>query len=137
VAVSTAIELIQIVESAGGRFVVDGDRLGIFPKDAAVSVLDELRQHKQAILDLLSRRPQMPAGVRLVWWEPKDAPVRLSECSTVTDTDKFIRSTLIQLDNQLQGRTWMAGNWGLSGLLARLEACGCHVTLDDARKALQ
>lgn len=57
--------------------------------------------------------------------------------SRAADVDLFIRSTLRQLEAQLCGKNWLAGGWGLSGLLARLEACGCHVALDDPRKALQ
>jgi hypothetical protein len=58
-------------------------------------------------------------------------------CSTVTDTDKFIRSTLAQLDAHLKGEKFLDGGWGLSGLLARLEACGCIVALDNRGRALQ
>ena len=117
--------------------MVDGDRLGIVPREAAATVIDELRQHKAELLAELARRPAMPAGVRLIRWEPKAAPVRLSECSTVTDTEKFIRTTLMQLEARLSGKDWLDGGWGLSGLLARLEACGCVVALDDPLKALQ
>jgi hypothetical protein len=131
------LELIQIVELAGGRFMIDGDRLGIVPATAAAPVMGELRQHKAELLAELARRPAMPAGVRLVSWSPKDAPVRLSECSTVTDVDLFICSTLRQLEARLSGKDWLAGGWGLSGLLARLEACGCVVALDDPRATLQ
>jgi hypothetical protein len=133
----SALELIQVVESAGGRFMVAGDRLGIVPREAAAPVIDELRRHKVELLAELARRPAMPAGVRLVSWSPKDAPIRLSQCETVTDTEKFIRSTLRQLEARLSGKDWLAGGWGLSGLLARLEACGCYVALDNPREALQ
>ena len=85
-----------------------------------------------------TERPPMPAGVRLIRWEPKDAPVRLSEYASVeTDVPKFIATTLRELDNHLRGKTWLSGNWGLSGLLARLAARGCIVALEDAGKALQ
>ena len=134
---SAALELIQVVESAGGRFMVDGDRLGIVPREAAAPVIDELRQHKAELLVELARRPAMPAGVRLVLWSPKDAPVRLSECSTLTDTEKFIHTTLMQLAARLSCKDWLDGSWGLSGLLARLEVCGCRVAFDSPREALQ
>ena len=133
----TALELIQRVEANGGRFRVDGEYLVIAPKEAAAPVMEELRQHKAELMAELARRPAMPTGVRLVRWEPKDAPVQLSPCSTVTDTEKFIRSTLRQLEAALEGRRWQAGNWGLSGLIDRLAACGCVVALDDPLKALQ
>lgn len=130
-------ELIRAVESAGGRFMVDGGRLGIVPATAAEPVMEELRQHKAELLAELARRPAMPAGVRLVEWRPKAAPVQLSQCSTVTDTEKFIRTTLMQLAARLSGKDWLDGGWGLSCLLARLEACGCVVALDDPLKVLQ
>lgn len=134
---SVALELIQVVESAGGRFMVDGDRLGIVPKETAVPVLAELREHKAELLAELARRPAMPAGVRLVSWGPKAAPVQLSECSTVTDVNLFILSALTQLAAALEGRSWQSGNWGVSGLLERLAACGCTVALENPRRALQ
>jgi hypothetical protein len=134
---STAAELIAIVERNGGRFKIDGDRLGIVPKSAAAPVLEELRRHKPEIIDLLLRRPPMPAGVRLIHWEPKEAPVRLSEYATVTHPEFFIRTTLAQLDAHLRGEKWLDGGWGLSGLLGSLAACGCVVELEDRRRAMQ
>jgi hypothetical protein len=79
----------------------------------------------------------MPKGVRLVRWQPKPPPVRLSECSTVTDTEKLVRATLRQLNAWLHGKTWLSGNWGLRGLLDRLEACGCTMRLEDPMAASQ
>jgi hypothetical protein len=130
-------ELIQAIEAAGGRFMVDGDRLGIVPSSTAAPVMEELRQHKPEIIELLSSRPAMPAGVRLIRWAPKAAPVQLSRFSTVTVVDLFIRTTLMQVEARLSGKGWLDGGWTLSGLLARLEACGCIVALDDPREALQ
>jgi hypothetical protein len=134
---SAALELIRTVEANGGHLRVDGEYLAIAPGEAAASVIDELRQHKAELMAELARRPAMPAGVRLVSWSPKAAPVQLSQSSTVTDTEKFIRTTLMQLEARLSGKDWLAGGWGLSGLLARLEACGCLVKLDNPREALQ
>ena len=134
---AAALELIQRIEAAGGRFMIDGDRLGIVPRDAAMPVLEELRRHKTELIVELARRPKMPAGVRLIRWEPRDAPVQLSECSTVTDVDRFIRSTLQQIEARLRGKDWLAGNWTLSALIDRLSAVGCFVVLDDPLRELQ
>jgi hypothetical protein len=134
---TSASALVQAVESAGGRFMVDGGRLGIVPATAAEPLMEELRKHKPEIIELLAQRPAMPPGVRLVSWSPKEAPVHLSRCETVTDVDKFIRRTLMELAARLSGRDWLDGGRGLSGLLARLEACGCFVKLDDPRQAVQ
>jgi hypothetical protein len=131
-----AQELIKIVESAGGRFIIDGDRLGIIPATAAEPVMEELREHKAELMAELARRPAMPAGVRLVSWSPKEAPVRLSSCSTVTDVERFIRLTLRQVEARLKGKDWLAC-WTLSTLLDRLAICGCILVLDDPQKELQ
>lgn len=53
---STVHELIQIVESAGGKFMIDGDRLGIVPATAAAPVLEELRRNKPEIIGLILER---------------------------------------------------------------------------------
>lgn len=55
-AVTDVQTLIESVEVAGGRFKIDGDRLGIFPKAAATPLLEELGQHKRAIIELLRER---------------------------------------------------------------------------------
>lgn len=53
---TAVLELIQIVESAGGRFMVDEDRLGIVPGKAADPVMAELKAHKREIIALLVER---------------------------------------------------------------------------------
>ena len=75
--------------------------------------------------------PPMPAGCRLIHWEPVLPPVQVSPSEVVLGTEGFIATTLVQLDHCLKGRTWLAGNWGLSGLVARLRAVGCIVEIDD------
>jgi hypothetical protein len=134
---NSPLELIQIVESAGARFMVDGDRLGIFPKEAAAAVRAQLIEHKQEVLALLAQRPSLPPTVKLVRWEPKIAPVQISKCTTVVDVEKFISATLGQLAAHLNGQYWQAGNWPLATLLARLEAVGCVVELDHPGRVKQ
>ena len=130
-------ELIQAVESAGGRFMVDGGRLGIVPATAAAPLIDELRRYKVEIVELLAQRPAMPAGVKLVRWEPLPAPVQINRYTTVTNTQGFIDCTLRQLGARFRGDDWGAGNWSCTELLARLEAVGCNVELEDGRLVLQ
>jgi hypothetical protein len=134
---SAALVLIRTVEANGGHLRVDGEYLVIAPGDAASPVMEELRRHKPEIIELLAQRPTIPSGVRLIRWEPKTAPVQVSACSTVTDVKKFIFSTLRQVEARLQDIDWRAGNWTLSTLIDRLEACGCLVELDNPRQALQ
>lgn len=130
-----ALDILDAVSAAGGRLWLEGDKVRARLPESLRPLVDAIREHKPEIIELLARRPQMPAGFRLVSWEPKAAPVRLSECSTVTDVNLFILSTLRQLAAHLNGEGWQDGGWGLSGLLERLAACGCVVALDDPRKA--
>jgi hypothetical protein len=74
----------------------------------------------------------MPAGVRLSHWNPKEPPVQLSRFETVVDVDKFIHSTLWQVEARMLGKDWQAGNWTLSTLVERLAAVGCHVELENS-----
>ncbi len=134
---NAARELIRTVEANGGQLRVDGEFLVIAPKDAAAPVLEELKRHKPELMAELARRPAMPAGVRLIHWEPKEAPIQLSQCSTVTDTDKFILSTLRQVEARLYCKGSLAGGWTLSTLIDRLAAVGCFVELDNPRQSLQ
>jgi hypothetical protein len=136
--VTSATEILQTINVAGGQlWLVDGERLRYRLPQNLAPLVEVIRERKPELVELLAQRPAMPAGVRLIHWEPQAAPFRLSECSTVTDVDLFIRSTLMQLEAALEGRSWQAGNWGLYGLLERLAAVGCVVALDDPRRALQ
>jgi hypothetical protein len=82
-----------------------------------------------------SRALALPKGVRLVRFEPKAPPVRLSPYETITNPEKFITSTLRQVDAYLRGAHWLAGSWDLATLFARLEMCGltveCEASADE------
>jgi len=128
----------ETIDNAGGQlWLVDGERLRYRLPENLAPLVEVIRERKPEIVELLTQRPAVPAGVLLLSWNPKTAPVRLSEGSTVSDVDRFIRTTLRQLEAALEGRSWQAGNWGLYGLLERLAAVGCVVALDDARRILQ
>jgi hypothetical protein len=73
--------------------------------------------------------PPMPPGLRLVKWEPKEAPIEISPYETVIETEKYIESTLRQVDALLNHRGWLGGNWPLKIVLERLEKVGCTVEL--------
>jgi hypothetical protein len=127
----TTLELLETVNAAGGQlWLVDGERLHYRLPESLAPLLETLRERKLDIIEVLAQRPPMPAGVLLLSWGPKAAPVQISRCSTVTDVGKFIRATLSQLEAALAGQSWKAGNWGLYGLLERLAAVGCVVALD-------
>jgi hypothetical protein len=130
----TCAELIEQVEVAGGVLALNGERIRIrLPEDAA-HLLDELRTRKNEVLLLLRRRaqiPAMPPGVRLAHWEPKPAPVVLTQYSVVTDVDRFIRMTLLELKAALAGKRWQAGHRSVRDLIDRLEECGVRVEIES------
>jgi hypothetical protein len=59
--VNPAMELIQRIEAAGGRFAVEGEELVIRPGDPAMPLVAELRLHKAEIIDLIRSRSATPA----------------------------------------------------------------------------
>lgn len=122
------------VDTGAGQYFVNSVSACGGHRDSLAEV--QASPASQSANDIFSP-PEMPPGVKLVSWEPLPAPVQVSPCSTVTDIDRFIRSTLLQLKAAMEGQSWLSGNWGLSGLLDRLEACGCVVVLDDPRRMLQ
>jgi hypothetical protein len=132
------MEILETINAAGGQlWLVDGERLRYRLPENLAPLVEVIRERKPEIVELLAQLPAMPAGARLVSWNPKAAPVQVNRYTTVTDVDLFICSTLRQLEAALEGRSWQSGNWGLAGLLARLEACGCIVELEDGRLVVQ
>lgn len=57
---SAAMELIQAVEANGGRLVIEGDYLVVYPSEAGEPLVEELRRHKPAIIALLLSRTADP-----------------------------------------------------------------------------
>jgi hypothetical protein len=129
--------ILETVRQAGGALWVDGETLRYRMPKRLSPLVSAIRERKPELLDLLSERPAMPVGVRLISWEPKAAPVQISRCETATDVTRFAVSTIAQIDARLHDRRWLAGNWPLSELLARLAAVGCVVELEDRKAMLQ
>jgi hypothetical protein len=133
---TSAIDLIQEIEDAGGQFMIDGAQLGIRSVRIERPVFEELALQKIEIITILSRRLLIPQGVRLVRWDPKQCPVHLSEFETVVNVDEFVRTTLRQVNARLHAKDWAAGNWTLSALIDRLAGVGCLIILEDPKVAL-
>jgi hypothetical protein len=132
-----ATEIIETITSAGGQIWLVQDKIRARLPETLGPMVEEIRSRKAELMAELARRPTIPAGVRLIRWEPKDAPAQMSQCSTVTDPEKFIRTTLWQVEARLHGKDWRAGNWTLSTLIDRLARVGCYIALDDPKAALQ
>jgi hypothetical protein len=131
---STAVSVVERIEDAGGVLRLNGERIHVRLPEDAVHLLDELRAHRDEVLSLLRRRkeiPAMPLGVRPVDWDPKPAPVILTQWSVVTDVDRFIRMTLLELKAALAGKQWQAGHWSARDLVDRLEECGVRVQIES------
>jgi hypothetical protein len=65
---TSAEELVQLVEMNGGRLSIEGEELVISPSAAAASLLEELRAHKPEILALLRRRRERATAAALEAW---------------------------------------------------------------------
>jgi hypothetical protein len=87
-----------------------------------------------AVIMLVPQGIELPHGVKLIRYEPVEAPVRLSECAVVVDCAGFIRSTLHELNHRLHGNRFLDGGWGRQGLLDRLAAVGVEIKIDDPGK---
>lgn len=133
----TAELLLETVTARGGQLWSDGGKLKYRLAVEDADLLEAVRQAKPQILELLASRPAIPSGVRLLRWEPKDAPVQLSRCERVTGVYRFIEATLMQVDARLHDKRWLAGNWPLSELIERLAAVGCMVEIENPKVMLQ
>jgi len=127
------------IEAAGIALRLEGEKVRIsYPdeerREELAGQVAFLRAHKDQVLRLLRRRqeiPEMPPGVRLVHWEPKPAPVVLTQSSVVTDVDRFIRMTLLELKATLAGKRWQSGHWSVRDLVDRLEQCGVRLEIEE------
>jgi len=132
---SRALEIVSEIEALGGCLSLDGgDAIRYRVPEYAAHFVNELRAHKDELLSLLRRREELPAlppGAQLVHWEPKPAPVILTHYSVVTDVDRFIRITLLELKATLAGKRWQSGHWSVRDLVDRLEQCGVRVHLEE------
>jgi hypothetical protein len=132
----TAEELVNTIEAAGGILVTSSGRIRYTLPARVASLVDALRVHKRAVIDLLETRRavapelELPQGVKLVRWTPKTPPIVLTRWSVVTDSSNFIRTTLVQLEAALRKKDWLAGNWSVRELADRLEQVGFEIVLD-------
>ena len=132
-----AIEILETVSAAGGQLWLEVDKVRARLPESLRPLVSIIREHKPELVELLAQRPVMPSGVRLLSYVPVTAPFRLSQSETVHDTGVFIQSTLRQVDARLHNRSFLAGCWPLSELLARLGSVGCRVALEDRKAMLQ
>lgn len=134
-------DVVSEVEAAGAAFRVDGEKIRVwYPDDqrreelaGQIALLRDQRAEVAAYLKARSAVPQMPKGVRLLRWEPKPAPVILTQYAVVNDVARFIEMTLLELRAALEGKRWLAGHQTPRDLVDRLEQCGVIVRLNTGR----
>jgi transposase len=135
--VTDLLQIVSRLEQSGGTLILDGDRIrySVPSEDAeARALLLELRKHRERVRTFLQARaiiPAMPPGVRLVRWEPKPAPVVLTQYSVVTDVTRFVSMTILELRAAIAGKRWQAGHRSVRELIDRLEQCGVIVQVSD------
>jgi hypothetical protein len=126
------IDIVSRLEAVGGKLTLDGERIrySIPSGDAeARDLLDELREHKPAVTDLLRVRDATPPGVRIIGWNLKEPPIAIEYHAVVTDPAKFARATLGELRERLTNPMRMYG-WSVPQLIDRLAQVGVTVALE-------
>jgi len=139
----TVADMVREVEAAGVAFRLEGEKVRVWYPDqqrrkelaGQITLLRDQRAEVAAYLKARSSLPPMPEGVRLVRWEPKPAPVILTQYSVVTDVLKFVSVTLLELEAALAGNRWQSGHWSARELVDRLEQCGVYVQIERVETA--
>jgi hypothetical protein len=129
-----APELLEAVQNLGGSLTLSGERIQYALPDSELWLVHELQQHRQELIGLLKEErmpPPMPPGVRLLKWQPKDPPIAIVHMGIVSNVDKFVAATLLQLRARLEGKDSLAGNWSLRELVDRLEQVGVAVGIES------
>ena len=69
----------------------------------------------------------MPAGCRLLHFEPKDAPLYIDQSSVVFNVAEFVARELAELNARINDPWTVRGGWTLFQIVDRLAQCGVCV----------
>lgn len=130
-------DVVSEVEAAGVTFQLDGEKVRVrYPDEelreelaGRIALLRDQRAEVAVFLKSRSAIPLMPEGVRLIRWEPKPAPVVLTQWAVVSDVVRFVHMTMLELRAALLGKRWLAGSHSVRELIDRLEQCGVVVEI--------
>ena len=134
------------VRELGGELILDGGKLRYRLPDCpeARELLEQVRRDREAIKALLRDgescppslaevRAALPAGVKLVCYNPKQAPFAVATVSVVTNAGMFFRAYLRDLGARLQ-RPEGYHCPPLADILAKLADAGLVVRLSNRRE---
>ena len=132
---------IDRLRELGGNVFLDGEKIRyrIPATDEARQLVGEIRANREAIIALLrdreSRAPSLdevraslPPGIRLVSYQPKEAPFAVAPVSVVTDAGRFYRAYLADLRERLQKPNGYSCP-RLEDILAKLASAGVQIEL--------
>ncbi len=133
---------IDRLRELGGELFLDGDRLRYRIPDTpeANQVLEELRRNREALRHMLGEQASqpptleevkaaLPPGVRLVCYQPKQAPFAVTPVSVITNAGKFYRAYL----SNLKARVEKPDGFHcppLGDILAKLAEAGLELNLE-------
>ena len=131
------------IRELGGELFLLGDRLKYrIPAGnlEAQQLIAEVRRDREAVIAILRDRDSeppplqevkdaLPAGVRLVSYQPKQAPFAVAPVSIVTQAGKFYRSYLADLSRRLEKPEGYDCP-PLKDILAKLADAGLELQID-------
>jgi hypothetical protein len=113
----TVGEVMERVVKVGGSLKLEGKRVALTlpqdcPPDTEAAIVETIRANRDAVSAILGDtaseapsvpevRASLPPGVKLVRYEPKQAPFAVAPVSVVTNSGKFYRSYLADLSRRL------------------------------------
>ena len=138
----TAFEVIDRLAELGCAVRVEGERLKVRGPNVpeVPALVSELRARRQEAIYILRERQSqppslkevkaaLPPGVRLVSYEPKEAPFAVAPVSVVTNAGAFYRAYLSDLAWRLEHPDGHAAP-PLADILAKLADAGLTLTAD-------
>jgi hypothetical protein len=138
-----AVSPIDRIRELGGAVFLDGERLRYrIPAGdpEARQLIAEVHRDREAVIamlrDIESKPPSLeevqaalPPGVRLVGYQPKEAPFAVAPVSVVTDAGKFFHAYLKDLAWRLEHPDGYAAP-PLADILSKLAEAGLELRVD-------
>ena len=141
----TVGEVIERVAEVGGSLHLEGKHVALAlprncPPDTEAAIVETIRANRDAVSAILDDmgnkapslqevRASLPPGVRLLSYQPKQAPFAVAPVSVVTNAGKFFRAYLSALRWRLEHPHGYAAP-PLPDILGKLADAGLELTVD-------